>query len=481
MKKILLYAMVMTFAIFTACKKDDNATPDSPKVTAPSQAEVIAEASTELTFNFVAAGGFNSSEVSATGGTATIKTNGADGAKDGSIVVTFTAGAAAGAGSVVLKVTDKNNQETSSTAVLSVVEEQIVFSVSEDIAADVTWETGNVYVLEGRIAVLDGVTLTIQPGTIVKGQVGSGVNATALVIARGAKLMAEGTATSPIIFTSIADEIMPGQIESPNLLPTDKGLWGGLIILGKARASLKNDVTESHVEGLPDTYENGYFGGTDDTDNSGTITYVSIRHGGTALSEGNEINGLSLGAVGSGTTINHVEIIGNDDDGIEWFGGSVNVSDIVIWNPSDDGIDTDMSYRGTIDNFVVINVGDACFELDGPEGSTRIDDANHTIQNGLVIAGDAEELCDNDDNTNVNMNSIYFRNVKGQLFHTMPTYANCTFSNFEITVENGKTVSDYFQNGFDAYATAVTENANTVGADLTEFNTWSWARIAGEF
>ena len=105
--------------------------------------------------------------------------------------------------------------------------------VNTNISSNTTWETGKTYVLGGRIAVTAGNTLTIQPGVIVKGEVGSGSNATALIIARGAKIDAQGTATSPIIFTTIADEIMPGEIASPNLEADLSGLWGGLIILGK--------------------------------------------------------------------------------------------------------------------------------------------------------------------------------------------------------------------------------------------------------
>src|SRR5690606_10257365 len=104
--------------------------------------------------------------------------------------------------------------------------------VSSNITSNTTWETGKVYILTSRIDVTNGATLTIQPGVIVKGEAGTGANATALLIARGSKIMAEGTASQPIIFTSVADEIQPGQIASPNLDPDMDGLWGGLIVLG---------------------------------------------------------------------------------------------------------------------------------------------------------------------------------------------------------------------------------------------------------
>src|SRR5690606_29291463 len=109
--------------------------------------------------------------------------------------------------------------------------------VTSNITEDVTWTNNNVYILTSRIIVQPGAVLTIEEGTLIKGEFGDGANATALIVARGAQIMAEGTAEAPIIFTSIADEIMPGEIESPNLDETDNGLWGGLIILGAAPIS----------------------------------------------------------------------------------------------------------------------------------------------------------------------------------------------------------------------------------------------------
>src|SRR5690606_19019514 len=131
-----------------------------------------------------------------------------------------------------------------------------------------------VYILKSRIAVLSGVTLTIQPGVVVKGEAGTGANATALIVARGAKIMAEGTASSPIIFTSIADEIMPGDVASPNLEPELNGLWGGLIVLGNAPISADADAVQ--IEGIPASDQNGLYGGNNAGDNSGVIKYVSI-------------------------------------------------------------------------------------------------------------------------------------------------------------------------------------------------------------
>jgi len=354
--------------------------------------------------------------------------------------------------------------------------EENEFTITSNITENTTWETGNVYILGGRIAVVEGVTLTIEPGVIVKGEAGTGTNATALLIARGAKLMAEGTADSPIIFTSVADEIEPGMIASPNLDPDLNGLWGGLLVLGKAPISVSGDGIEASIEGIPADDSNGKYGGNVSDDNSGVIKYISIRHGGANIGEGNEINGLTLGGVGSGTIVENVEIVANQDDGIEWFGGTVNVKNVVVWNTGDDAIDTDQSWAGTLDNFAVINPGDECFELDGPEGTMA---AKHTIKNGSVYAGDAEGLVDNDANSNVDMDAIYFFGLnEGQDFDEIPTDYVCTYTDLQATIPDGFVLTDFFKGGSDAFVTAVT--TPTVGADKTVFNNWSWAAEAGE-
>lgn len=360
--------------------------------------------------------------------------------------------------------------------------------VDENISENTTWESGNVYVLGNRIAVLNGATLTIEPGVIVKGQAGTGANATALLIARGGKIMAEGTATEPIIFTSLIDEIEPGQVESPNLEPGLNGLWGGLIVLGKAPISA--DAEAVQIEGIPASDQNGLYGGADDKDNSGVIRYVSIRHGGANIGEGNEINGLTLGGVGSGTVIENVEIVSNQDDGIEWFGGTVNVTNAVVWNAGDDAIDTDQAWAGTLDNFIIITPGDECFELDGAEGTSV---AQHVIKNGSVMATSydsegeidraAEGLADLDNigegnpaNSFVDMNHIYFFGLsEGQDFDDYP--AELTISNIEVLLPATKALGDYFKEGTDVAVTAV--SSPSVGADVSKFNGWSWAAVSG--
>jgi len=347
------------------------------------------------------------------------------------------------------------------------------YTITENITANTTWESGKTYTLGGRISVVDGVTLTIEPGVVIKGEAGTGANATALLIARGGTLMAEGTAAQPIIFTSVADKIEPGQIASPNLDPDLNGLWGGLIVLGNAPISA--DAASVQIEGIPPSDQNGLYGGDIANDNSGKIKYVSIRHGGANIGEGNEINGLTLGGVGSETIIENVEIVSNQDDGIEWFGGTVNVKNAIVWNTGDDAIDTDQSWAGTLDNFIVINPGDECFELDGPEGSME---AGHTIKNGTVYAGDADGLVDLDENSIVDMSAIYFFGLAdGQDFDLNPTGLTCM--NLQASFSDTLAVTDFFKDGTDAFVTKVATGANTVGADISKFQGWSWASVAG--
>ena len=357
--------------------------------------------------------------------------------------------------------------------------------VSENIAADATWTSDKIYELAGRITVLDGATLTIEPGTVVKGQLGTGANASVLLVARGGKLMAEGTAAAPIIFTTAGDLITPeniaaGNFASPNLEPTVNGLWGGLIVLGKAPISASNDnnedVSEVQIEGIPTSDGNGLYGGTDPADNSGVLKYISIRHGGANIGAGNEINGLTLGGVGTGTVVEYIEVVGNQDDGIEWFGGTVNVSNVVVWNAGDDAIDTDQSWAGTLDNFVVITPSDNVFELDGPEGSMV---AGHVIKNGSVKASSddvtSDDLINSDDNSDVDLENIYFTGITGnqQINRVTFTEGDVTFTNIVLDV-----VADSLANYVNGAVPAGVTAGTTSQADVSVLD-FTWASEAG--
>ncbi len=240
--------------------------------------------------------------------------------------------------------------------------EHDIITVSDDGAGTetTTWTANNIYLLDGFVFVNEGQILTIEAGTLIKGKAGQGKNASAIIVARGGKIVAEGTAQTPIIFTAEADDLngSVGDLET--------GLWGGLIILGKA---LLNTVPgEQQIEGIPESEERGIYGGNDDADNSGVLRYVSIRHGGTDIGEGNEINGLTLGAVGSATVLEYIEVFANRDDGFEIFGGAPQLKAVIAAFCGDDGIDYDQGFHGKGQFWLAVqgfNLGDRPGEHDG--------------------------------------------------------------------------------------------------------------------
>ncbi|WP_298493317.1 hypothetical protein [uncultured Algibacter sp.] len=370
-------------------------------------------------------------------------------------------------------------------------------AVTGAIAADTNWTNDKVYELNQKVVVESGVTLTIEAGTIIKGKPGTGSLASALIVARGGKINAVGTANSPIIFTSSSDNITPGQTAGTNLDETNRGLWGGLIILGNAPGSFKGDLVEVQIEGIPADDTFGLYGGTVADDDSGILKYISIRHGGALIGEGNEINGLTLGGVGNKTIIDNIEVIANVDDGIEFFGGTVNASNLLVWAQGDDALDIDQAYSGTIDNAVVVlgEASDHAFEIDGPEGTST---GSFMLQNATIIGNSVTsngEYADYRSGAMGATNNIYAYNFKAESDVELDNdgvatnYNNglLTFSNWQIVLPTGVTaVEDIFVNkaesvtvtGFGSEATAVTKGAATVGANTANLS-WTYANTAG--
>lgn len=221
--------------------------------------------------------------------------------------------------------------------------------VTSNITTDTTWTSDNVYHLSGFITV-DGATLTIEAGTVIKGAAGTGTDATALIISQTGTINAIGFPSAPIIFTAEADP-MDGSWG-----PENGNAWGGLIILGNAPINSdrnKNSFAEGvtitdTVEGIPEFLPEAsrVFGGTDPEDSSGVLSYVSIRFGGSELAQDAEINGLTLAGVGRGTQIDHIEVFANSDDSIEFFGGTVDLKYAVAAYGGDDGFDYDQGWEG---------------------------------------------------------------------------------------------------------------------------------------
>ena len=283
-------------------------------------------------------------------------------------------------------------------------------TVNSNITSSRTWTKNNTYILDGRVFVTgEGVTLTIEPGTVIKGKVRAAQDASALVIARGSKIDASGTPAEPIIFTAEADNL------NGNLGQNDRGLWGGVVILGRARTNTASG--QGNIEGIPTTEPLGIYGGTNDADDSGVMRYVSIRHAGSLLGPNNELNGLTFGGVGSGTTIEYIEVFANADDGFEWFGGTVNCKYLVSAYNDDDGFDWDEGYRGKLQFLFLIQdpaVGNQAFESDGgttPEDGTPY--ALPTIYNVTAIGSGATSA------NALSLGPIFRDNTGGRIFNSI--------------------------------------------------------------
>ncbi len=400
-----------------SCDDDDPAV-GGPIITVPGTAVAVStDASVDITFTLDVPGGFQSASVSADVGNTVIGSQPSAGATSGTLVVSYTAPSSEGIATISLTVTDASGASSTNSAAVEIdatVAPVVTISSSVDGIGTVTWTKDNIYLLDGFIYVNDGQTLTIEAGTIIKGTPGEGAEASALIVARGGMIMAEGTATEPIIFTSQADDIQPGEIVG-TIPVTQRGLWGGVIILGKA--SLNTSPNVQQIEGIPITENRGEYGGSEDDDNSGTLRYVSIRHGGSEIGEGNEINGLTLGGVGSGTIIDYVEVIANLDDGFEWFGGTVNTSHLISAYCGDDAMDYDQGWRGNNQFWFVFQdaEGDRGGEHDGgTDPETGMPFATPKIYNATFIGGgDNRSLTLRDNAGGEYHNSIFSNYGKG--------------------------------------------------------------------
>lgn len=403
-----------------------------PTITAPSSVtNVQVGTSVDVTFTVNAPNGFESALASAQGGTANIASAPAVGSTSGNVVVTFTAGATAGAGNLTLTVTDENNLSDSEAATINITAEPQATVVdvfaSEDGLGDVTWTKDNIYVLRGFVYVNSGQTLIIEPGTVIQGQPGQGAGASALVVARGGTIIANGTAEEPIIFTALADDVN----DPDDLALTEKGRWGGVIVLGGAPINHANG--ETIIEGLPETDDRSLYGNgtpndftTGVDDNSGELSYISIRHGGSTIGSNNEINGLTMGGVGNGTSIHHIEVWGNDDDGFEWFGGRVNTSYLASLYNQDDSFDADFGWIGQNQFWVAIQqpgftASDRGFEFDGAHsGNLGAAQFTRPIVYNMTLVGAL--------NTGAGANALYFtEGVGGE-------YYNSIFTNFRAGI-----------------------------------------------
>ncbi|MFY7810286.1 MAG: hypothetical protein ACOVQ2_01010 [Flavobacterium sp.] len=189
------------------------------------------------------------------------------------------------------------------------------------------------YLIKGQVFVKDGQVLTIEPGTVIFGDKASKGT---LIISLGGKIIANGTATQPIVFTSAQ------KTES-----RDRGDWGGIVILGKAPVNQTNAV----IEGISPPV---VYGGTINNDNSGILKYVRVEYAGIELSPNNETNSITMGGVGNGTTMEYCQVSYGGDDGFEWFGGTINGKNLIAFGMWDDCFDIDFGWSGNLQHLLSV-------------------------------------------------------------------------------------------------------------------------------
>lgn len=263
-----------------------------------------------------------------------------------------------------------------------------VKTITGNISGNVMWNFDTIYMLSGKVYLINGATLTIAPGTIIKGDYS--VAGSALIVTRGAKIYAIGEATRPIIFTSS---------QTPGNRAT--GDWGGLVIAGNATVNVPGGIGTFEGGNLANPNAggggtaDGQYGGLNDLDNSGELKYVRIEYAGFPYAPNNELNGLTMGGVGNATKISYVQVSYGFDDSFEWFGGTVNCSHLISYRTNDDDFDTDFGFRGKVQFGVALRdtaVADAvsganCFESDNDATGTNLSPQTAPVFSNMTLVG----------------------------------------------------------------------------------------------
>ena len=329
---LFVVSCILAGSIFVmSCTKDPEPTPD-PALAITSISPGAGNAGAVITITGTGFDGTTPASNSVTFGTTTATVL----ASTPTTIVTQVPGGITGNFPITVSRTGKGTVTSTTQFNVTTTLAKPVVTISGIITANTNWTANNIYLLTDFVYVASGATLTIAPGTVIKGDK---LSKGTLVIEPGARINAQGTASNPIIFTS-------------NLAPGLRNLgdWGGLVICGRAPHNLATGVTDVNnlpiVEGGARTRVSALT--PDPADNSGVLSYVRIEWAGVALSPNNELNGLSLYAVGSGTKIDHVQVSYANDDSIEWFGGNVNMSHLVAYRGLDDDFDTDNGYAGNV-------------------------------------------------------------------------------------------------------------------------------------
>lgn len=292
------------------------------------------------------------------------------------------------------------------------VEENLI--LEGKISKDRVLSSGNEYRIRGIVYVVDGATLTIEPGVVIVGEKGATSRGT-LVITKGSKIIADGTKDKPIVFTS--SETTP-----------QRGDWGGLVILGNAptNASFNGQQGVGSIEGGVNNAEQlGTYGGVEPNDNSGILRYVRIEYAGYAYLPDNEINGLTLAGVGKGTIIDYVEVFKANDDAFECFGGTVDLRHVVALSTLDDDFDTDNGYAGTVQWAIVIrdsSVADISksngMESDNDANGSTLSPITSAVFSNMTIVGPRQTLT-NLGSSNNNAGMHLRRNTSISVFNSV--------------------------------------------------------------
>ena len=367
----------------------------------------------------------------------------------------------AGNGTYTVVLTATNScGTTTKTTVLNLNDEAI--TVTGNITTNTTWYNTNSYLLSGFVFVKDGATLTIEPGTLIRGE--QSTKAT-LIIERGGKLIANGTVNQPIVFTS---NQAAGQ--------RTYGDWGGIILCGKATINLPGG------EGVIEGGTGATFGGgnsPDDADNSGSLSYLRIEFPGIPFQPNQEINGLTLGGVGSGTTIENIQVSFSGDDSYEWFGGSVNAKHLIAHRGWDDDFDTDNGFSGKLqfglsirDAAVADQSGSNGFESDNDATGTTATPVTHPIFSNFSIFGPLLDA-----NTTINSNykraAHLRRNTQISIYNTLeagyPTGLLIDAATTESNATNN--LLQYRNNILSACTTPLAVAGSSVWDITTWFNT----------
>jgi len=313
----------------------------------------------------------------------------------------------------------------------SLIAQIVVTDASIGAGDTFTMTDDNVYMLDGLVFVEEGATLIIEAGTVIKSVAtpSNGDNTSALIISRGAKIHADGTANHPIIFTAASDDLN----DPSDLTWADRGLWGGVILLGRATT---NRGVDGQVEGIDSSEVRAAYGGDDDHDCSGIMRYVSIRHAGAELSPGDEINGLTFGAVGDRTIIENIEVFSNLDGGYEWFGGTVNTRWLIAAFCADDGFDYDEGWRGNNQFWFCIQATDKAGRIGEHDGGTINETAppfaTPHIYNATYIGAGSDAFPEGDGDF-----ALLFRdNAGGVYFNSILTEYNGASNGGAINIED---------------------------------------------